>query len=382
MAAVVVTVAWLVSGTLLGATHAHAAGPVEPGTEIDRLPTKEKVVALTFDDAWDDASLESILDTLQGAGVKATFFPTGAGVESSPELARRIAAEGHELGSHSYEHVKVEALSGDELVSQIQMTEDVFATAGLSDPSPVFRAPWGEVNRQVLAVLGEEGYVHVLWTARGGDNVAHRSAAQVIAYIMEDVRPGAIIVMHTNNDVTPKALPELIRRLKAKGYGFVTLGEGLLSAEQRMARYQQTSPLLGYLGEWQTAVSALESGGSLSHTDIAGAAVLAAFTGSTLELIARTGPDCGKVQVTIDGGVSQEVDLYSPTEQHRATVFSRSDLEEKPHFALVRCLGKKDPASTGRLVDIDAVKVAGRLTQAPPPQVYLLGRLFALVLGY
>jgi peptidoglycan/xylan/chitin deacetylase (PgdA/CDA1 family) len=378
---VLAAVAVLVGLTLPRLAQAQAWATVEPGTEVYRIQTREKVVALTFDDAWIDANLKSILATLKADGVKATFFPTGYGVESSPELARQIAADGHELGSHSYTHSKLEAMTTAELLIQIQMTEEAFSSVGLPDPVPLFRAPWGEVNSKVLKVLGGEGYANIMWTARGGDTVAHRSPAQVTVTIMNDVRPGVIIVMHTGNDVTPKALPELIRRIKAAGYRFVTLGEALFSSQQRMLRYEQSSPLLTYTGDWSTRSSPLEMGGSLARADGEGAVALASFTGSTFEILAATGPDLGKVSVTIDGGVPREVDLYSATEQHRAAVFSAADLAGTTHTALISWTGTKNRASTGYAIDIDAVRVSGALTQAPAPVVYLLSRFLSLVLA-
>ncbi len=370
--ATVVALAAVAVFLLLGSTSAWAGETLEPGSEIDCIPTREKVVALTFDDAWKDASLEKILDILKEAGIKATFFPTGKGVESNPELARRVAAEGHDIGSHSYSHSKLEAMTSDELVSQIQWTEEAFAAAGLKDPVPLFRAPWGEVNSRVLEVLGEQGYTHIMWTARGGDNVANRSAGQVVVYIMASMRPGAIVVMHSNNDVAPKALPELIRRLKAKGYRFVTLSEALLSGGQALSRYQQTSPWLTYVGEWAEQRSTSDSGGTIYRTDSKGATVAVEFTGTVFELMAGTGPDMGKAWVIIDGGAAQEVDLYGETERHRVAVFVAGDLADGEHIALIRCAGLRNPASAGHSINIDALQVSGWLTQATQFSVPIL----------
>ena len=357
----------------------QAATSLSPGTEWYRIPTREKVVALTFDDAWIDADLEKILAVLKQAGIRATFFPTGTGVESSPELARRIVAEGHEFGSHSYTHSRLRDMSGEEVLAQIQNTEEAFASAGLPDPVMLFRAPWGEVNYQVRRILGDEGYVHIMWTARGGDIVANRTSAQVVVGIMKNVRPGAIIVAHTRNEVTPRALPELIRRIRAKGYRFVTLGEALLSPEQKLSRYQQTSPLLAYLGNWSQQISALQSGGSLARTDSKGAKVVARFTGTTFELLALTGTECGKASVVIDGGAPQEVDLYSASEQHRVSIFATNSLVDGTHVALISCTGTKNAASTGYSINIDAVRVAGTLIKPVAPISPMLVRGWGVV---
>jgi hypothetical protein len=265
-------------------------------------------------------------------------------------------------------------MTKDELVWQIQKTEEAFSKAGLKDPVPLFRAPWGEVTRKMREVMRAEGYVDIMWTVRGLDTEPGLSSELVVARVLRLVRPGYIVVLHTRNAAAPKALPEIIRQLKADGYRFVTLGEALFTPEQRMPRYQQTSPLLGYLGSWHERPSPLETGGSISEAESPEAGVLVSFTGTTLELICAIGPKRGEILVTIDGETPEEVDLYSPAEYHRVTVFSKSDLADTSHTALVSWAGAKNPASSGYSIDVDALRVSGELTQAPKPAVFLLRR--------
>jgi peptidoglycan/xylan/chitin deacetylase (PgdA/CDA1 family) len=338
---------------------------VVPGRNCYRIPTGQKVVALTFDDWCSEPKLKSVLATLKAAGVDATFFPNGEWVALYPDLARSIIAAGYDIGSHSYSHPVLPDLRTADMRSEIQKTEEALAAVGAKDPAPLFRTPYGAWNPRLLRVLRSEGYVNILWTCDGSDYIPGRTAPQVVNAIVSRLRPGAIILMHVESEPTPVALPELIRQIKARGYRFVNLSEALFSPQQRMPRYQQTSPLLTYSGDWSEWSSPSESGGSLHYTRSEGAAVTASFTGTTFELLAVTGPNYGKALVAIDGGKAQEVDLYSPAYLHRCSVFKITDLADTVHTALISCSGAKNIASSGSYIDIDALRVAGALLQAP-----------------
>ena len=341
--------------------------PAAPGRNCYRIPTNEKIVALTFDDWCSSSSLESVLATLEATGVDATFFPNGEWVTLYPNLARSIIAAGHDIGSHSYSHPVLTDLRSADIRSEIQRTENALAAVGAKDPAPLFRTPYGAWNWRLLSILRSEGYANVLWTCDGTDYAHGRTAPQVVKAIVRRLRPGAIILMHVESQPTVAALPELIRQVKAQGYRFVNLSEALFPPEQRMPRYQQTSPLLTYLGDWSVWSSPSESGGSLYGTRSRGAAVRASFTGCTFELIAATGPNYGKALVAIDNGEAQEVDLYSPTYLHRISVFKVTDLADTVHTALISCSGTRNKASNGSYIDVDALRVAGALLQAPSP---------------
>jgi hypothetical protein len=217
----------------------------------------------------------------------------------------------------------------------------------------------------LLSILRSEGYANILWTCDGSDYVRDRTAPEVVNAIVRRLRPGAIILMHVESRPTAAALPELIREVKAQGYRFVNLSEALFPPEQRMPRYQETSSLLTYGGDWTEWSSPAESGGSLHCTKSQGATARTSFTGSTFELIAATGPNYGKALVTIDGGGARVVDLYSPAYQHRCSVLKVTGLAGTVHTALVSCSGTKNPASSGGYIDIDAVRVTGALLPTP-----------------
>jgi peptidoglycan/xylan/chitin deacetylase (PgdA/CDA1 family) len=354
-----------------GATQVQAAATSIPlGRNCYRIPTTEKVVALTFDDWWSEPYLTSILTTLKAAGVKATFFTTGVCVQSYPALAQVIIADGHDLGSHSYTHAWLPSLTSAELVSQIQRDQEAHSSAGAKDPVPLFRVPYGQWDSTVLSVLRSEGYADILWSCNSQDVNPGETAAEVVKTVLGDIQPGAIILMHAVAGPTPAALPEIIRQLKARGYGFVTLGAALFTPEQLTPRYQQSSPLLTYLGNWSTRSSASALGGSLYGAATKGAEVLVSFSGTSLELLAGTGPSYGRASLSIDGGPAVYPDLYGPSYVDRRSVFKITGLADTAHTAIISYSGTKNAASSGYSINIDALKVAGTLTQAPMPTRY------------
>lgn len=355
--------------TLPSFAHPHAAAirPITPGRNIRHLPTEEKVCALTFDDWYVPAYLESILATLKAAGVTATFFPTGACVANDPALARSIAAAGCFVGSHTYSHPVMTHLTAAQVLSQIQRTEEASAEAGLPDPVPLFRAPYGNWNGRVYRVLRSEGYVDVLWSASAGDTArGGRLPSTAVKLIMRELKPGAIILQHASEPSSAECLPELLRQLKAQGYRVVDLATALFPSQQRTFRYEETSPLLRYLGGWTQSWSPTDTGGGLRRTRNQGASVTALFTGTVFEWVGLTGPDCGKASVIIDGGPAREVDLYSPTYRHRSVLLYVTGLADTFHTATITCEGAKNGASGGYYIDLDALWVTGSLSQVVP----------------
>lgn len=339
--------------------------PILPGRSVRHLPTTQRVVALTFDDWYDPRYLKSILATLKAAGVTATFFPTGACVAADPALARSIVAAGCTIGNHSYSHPVMSRISSEQIIAELQMTEEAHAQAGLPDPVPLFRSPYGTWNGKMYRALKHEGYVDVLWNSSAGDTApGGRLVSTAIELAMLGVKPGAIVLMHASKWTSSASLPELIRRIEADGYRIVDLSEVMFTPEQRMPRYQESSTLLAYRGSWTKWASTSEAGGSARWTDTPGSAVTASFTGATFEWLARTGPDCGKALVIIDGAPKWIVDLYSPRYLHRRSVFKVTGLADGTHKATICYVGTKNSASAGYSIDVDALRVSGKLLPA------------------
>ena len=189
--------------------------------------TSSKVVALTFDDGADGTNISRILQTLSTHNVKATFFLTGSGTKDHPQSIRNIAAAGHQLGNHSYSHPDFTTISTTKMKKELADTEALVKSTTGKSTKPIFRAPFGATNSTVLKTVGDAGYTHTLhWNI---DTIDWRglSKTEVLNKVVNNIEPGSIVLMHTGAGApgTPAALPEMITKLKAQGYKFVTVSE-------------------------------------------------------------------------------------------------------------------------------------------------------------
>ena len=204
--------------------------PSAPAKDYIRLPTHEKVVALTFDAAYDPAPLKGILAALKVANADATFFLTGEFIRDFPQWTKAIIAAGYPIGNHSYSHPDFTTLSDNAMRLQMEKMATALTKLGGKDPKPLFRAPYGALNKRVLSVLRSEGYVSVFWTIDTLDWEPNRTSAQIQAVVLSKLAPGAIILMHVGGKQTAQALPELLAKIKVEGYGFVNLRDALPGA--------------------------------------------------------------------------------------------------------------------------------------------------------
>ncbi len=210
--------------------------------------TARPQVMLTFDLAdtptTTEDKLTAVLDILQAKGVRATFFLTGQWAAVHPALARRLVAAGHTLGNHTADHPSLRALADnpdparavaavqDEILVGDRMIRDA---SGVST-RPWFRAPSVDYNARVLEIAAALGYTHVDYTLDPGDWKAPYPAAfgpisadQVWANLFTTGRlgPGAIMLQHLDNPITPAILAAEIDTIRARGYTIVPLAAGL-----------------------------------------------------------------------------------------------------------------------------------------------------------
>jgi peptidoglycan/xylan/chitin deacetylase (PgdA/CDA1 family) len=200
--------------------------PIDKYREIWKVPSKQKIAALTFDDG-PNPNTRKILDVLSGKGVKATFFVVGQMAQANPEMLRRMAAEGHELEMHTYSHRNMEMLSDIEIEQELVRTASIIrGITGVS--SHFFRPPGGHQNPNLASSAGEYGFSAILWTVNCSKNEGTKPE-NVLKQVSTETVPGSIILMHNVEDVELQALPSVIDALKAKGYKLVTLSELLAS---------------------------------------------------------------------------------------------------------------------------------------------------------
>lgn len=190
---------------------------------IRRVETPAKAVGLTLEGVWVDTQTNRILDLLRRTGVKATFFLTGYWVERYPELARRIAKDGHELGNLSYSYQHLTALAKEEVRHELEKNQQVLQEV-TGKTTMFFRPPFGELNSLVMEVAGELGYTVVT----GDVDVLDYQQTNVdvlLEKLLRQVRPGSILMLRVTGRNTLPLLTRLLPLLIEAGYRLVPLGE-------------------------------------------------------------------------------------------------------------------------------------------------------------
>jgi peptidoglycan/xylan/chitin deacetylase (PgdA/CDA1 family) len=174
---------------------------------------EHREVYLTFDDGPTPVVTPWVLDQLDRAGARATFFCLGRNVDKYPELYRQILAAGHSVGNHSYSHLKG-FRSGVK-----RYMEDIRLASGLID-SKLFRPPYGRIfPGQVKAVLQE--YDIIMWDVLSIDYNSGLSGERVHQNVVKNVKEGSIIVFHDSEKASDNlyyALPRTLEFLREEGY--------------------------------------------------------------------------------------------------------------------------------------------------------------------
>lgn len=193
---------------------------------------KVKCIALTFDDGPVPQTAH-VLDVLKHHQAKATFFVLGELAATRPALLRRMVREGHAIGDHSWDHSQFWHQDAAAIRREVRRTAAAIRRATGSSPR-MLRPPFGESNAVVRRIARQEGMAIVLWSVDPLD-WRDRDTDTVIRRIVKRARPGAIILSHDIRPSTRRAIPEVIARLQAKGYVFVTVPE-LLGGRLRPGR--------------------------------------------------------------------------------------------------------------------------------------------------
>jgi len=186
-------------------------------------------VTLTFDDGPNGRYTSDILDSLKRHKVKACFFLLGENVEYYPDIAKRIKAEGHLIGNHTYSHRHLSRLGRKSITQQIELCEDAFKKILRLSPK-FFRAPYGKYNDTAKRVIRQQGYQLIGW-GPAADDYKNPSPDTIVNRIVSKTKDGSIILLHDGANCrhgesrrnTVKALPEIIKTLKEKGFRFVRL---------------------------------------------------------------------------------------------------------------------------------------------------------------
>jgi len=216
---------------------AAASGPVEipavmkpeitlaaEGIKIDFItkgPPDGNRIALTFDDGPTPGVTDRILDELQRYGLQATFFMIGERIAAAPDLALRVLAEGHEVGNHTFTHPKLTTLSDRQFEAEIRATEEIMAKV-LNHRAGWFRPPYGELRQNQAHLLARKSLGIVLWSVDSED-WSQPGEAQIAGKILDQTKPGSIILCHDKGPQTANALRETLDRLLERDFQFATL---------------------------------------------------------------------------------------------------------------------------------------------------------------
>lgn len=188
------------------------------------VKTSTPVVAMTFDDGPHPSLTPKLLDMLKARNLRATFYLIGNRVVTWPDIVKRIADEGHEIGNHSWSHPNLAKHSNASVLSQIDRTTDaIYKVTGR--PPVTFRPPYGSfTKRQRLMLYQERNLPTILWSVDPQD--WRRPGASVVAKrILKHSRPGAIILSHDIQSGTVKAMPNTFDGLTARGLHFGTVSQ-------------------------------------------------------------------------------------------------------------------------------------------------------------
>ncbi|MCT4557991.1 MAG: polysaccharide deacetylase family protein [Pelagimonas sp.] len=191
---------------------------------ITAIKTRTPIVAMTFDDGPHPTLTPALLDMLKARGLRATFYLIGNRVVTWPDIVRRIADEGHEIGNHSWSHPNLAKHSNRSVLDQIDRTSDaIFKLTGR--PPVTFRPPYGSFSkRQRLMLYKERNLPTILWSVDPQD--WRRPGSKTVASrILKGARSGSIILGHDIQKGTVRAMPSTFDGLTNRGMKFGTVSQ-------------------------------------------------------------------------------------------------------------------------------------------------------------
>jgi peptidoglycan-N-acetylglucosamine deacetylase len=201
----------------------------EPKITFNSVHVDGPYIAMTFDDGPSATLTPKLLDLLAVHHIKATFFVIGENVAEHPGIVARAAREGHEIANHSWSHPNLAKMSDEGVRRQLWQTDEAIKSATGTRPT-LLRPPYGSITeREKRWIHDEFGYQIVLWDVdpydwkRPGPTVVRNR-------ILQETRPGSIVLSHDIHPGTIEAMPSTFDALQAKGFKFVTVSELIRAA--------------------------------------------------------------------------------------------------------------------------------------------------------
>jgi peptidoglycan/xylan/chitin deacetylase (PgdA/CDA1 family) len=207
------------------ATPVSVSPKVEDEPEIDPFincgPAEGNRIAITFDDGPVPGVTERILDALKQRNLVATFFMIGQNVEKFPELVRRVVAEGHEIGNHTYTHPKLNSLPDQQADLELQQTQDIIMEA-VKIPPTCFRPPYLAFRKNQSGIPHRKGLTIICgdvdsrdWSLPGED--------KIVDTILSQTKAGSIIICHDWCEQTANCIDRILDGLVERSFKFSTI---------------------------------------------------------------------------------------------------------------------------------------------------------------
>ena len=192
------------------------------------VDTTQNTIYLTFDCGYENGNTEPILDALKKHDVKATFFVVGNFLETSPEIVKRMIAEGHTVGNHTYHHLDMSSISSmDAFKKETQDVENLFEQITGTPITKFYRPPQGKYNIENLKMAQELGYHTFFWSLAYVDWYQDKQPTKDEAFgkLLKRIHPGAIVLLHSTSSTNAQILDELLTKWEEMGYTIKPLTE-------------------------------------------------------------------------------------------------------------------------------------------------------------
>lgn len=183
-------------------------------------PTTEKIVSLTFDDGPDPVQTPKVLQILKEYQVTACFFCIGQKVKGNEALLKRMVAEGHTIGNHSYTHSGRFPLYRLSKMKKDLQTCQYALEQVTSQPITFFRPPFGVTNPTIAKAIRQLGYIPIGWNIRTMDT-CQKDTSRILRRIRKRLTPGSIILLHDRMPDSDQLVREILDLLKEQGYTVV-----------------------------------------------------------------------------------------------------------------------------------------------------------------
>ena len=191
-------------------------------------PEGEKVIYLTFDAGYENGNTAAILDALKKHNAPAAFFLVGNYLETSPDLVRRMTADGHIVGNHTFHHPDMAKISSKEAFKkELTDLETLYQEVTGQPMQKYYRPPQGRYSESNLQMACDMGYTTFFWSLAYVDWYEDKQPSREEAFekLLGRIHPGAIVLLHSTSKTNVEILDELLTRWEEMGYRFGKLDE-------------------------------------------------------------------------------------------------------------------------------------------------------------